>query len=92
MTTQSNGYSSTVRGWLVVGEHRLPLAQVGPDHCIVRESIDTNATNAELIIEVDRDQHRRKVVLPEGISVNSNLVRIASHELPAAPPGEIKAF
>ena len=57
----SNGYSSQVRGWLVIASVPHELAQVGPDFCILREplSIDTSASYnipAELIIEVDGDQ------------------------------------
>ena len=53
---QSNGYSSKVRGWLVIAGARHELAQVGPDFCIVREPIVLSQTQAELVVEVDGDQ------------------------------------
>ncbi len=57
----SNGYSSQICGWLVVGGVQHELAQVGPDFCILRQPIPgdfvvTNDIQAELLIEVDGDQ------------------------------------
>ena len=56
----SNGYSSQVRGWLVVDGVQHELAQVGPDFCILREPLTTELSisdtlEAELTIEVDGD-------------------------------------
>lgn len=56
----SNGYSSQVRGWLVVDGVMHELAQVGPDFCILREPLSTELSisdtpEAELTIEVDGD-------------------------------------
>ena len=56
----SNGYSSQVRGWLVVGGVQHELAQVGPDFCILRQPIPgdfvvTDDIQAGLLIEVDGD-------------------------------------
>ena len=64
----SNGYSSQVRGWLVIDGVQHELAQVGPDFCIIREplSIDSFVSGdiqAELIIEVDGDQRAVAVKL-----------------------------
>jgi hypothetical protein len=54
----SDGYSSQVRGWLVVDGVKHELAQVGPDFCILREPLSTelsisDTNEAELTIEVD---------------------------------------
>ena len=67
----SNGYSSQVQGWLVVGGVLHQLAQVGPDFCVLREPIsrdllDATDIQAKLLIEVDGDQ--REVL----VSVNSS--------------------
>ena len=56
----SNGYSSRVRGWLVIDGVKHELAQVGPDFCILREPLSTEISisdtlKAELTIEVDGD-------------------------------------
>jgi hypothetical protein len=75
----SNGYSSTVRGWLEAGGHRFPLAQVGPNFCIIRDNVTTPPTGAELVIEVDGDERRKRVFLPAGISESFTVVEFA-HE------------
>ena len=74
---QNNGYSSTVSGWLVAGGHRLALAQVGPDHCVVRRSVAIAPCEAELVIEIDGHQQQSCVFLQDGISANSTLVKFA---------------
>ena len=58
---QSNGYSSKVRGWLVIAGARHELSQVGPDFCILREAIVLSGTEAELVVEVDGDQKRTPI-------------------------------
>ena len=74
---QTNGYSSTIRGWLMVGGHRLALAQVGPAHCVVRRSIAIPPSEAELVIEIDGQQQQSRVFLQDGISEDSTLVKFA---------------
>ena len=64
----SNGYSSQVRGWLVVDGVAHELAQVGPDFCILRGPISgdffgTSHVQAKLLFEVDGDQRETGVVL-----------------------------
>ena len=64
----SNGYSSQVRGWLVVGGVQHQLAQVGPDFCILRKPIgseffDTSGIQADLVIEVDGNPREVAVLL-----------------------------
>ena len=64
----SNGYSSQVLGWLVVGGVQHELAQVGPDFCILRQPISgdflvTDDIQAGLLIEVDGDQRELAVIL-----------------------------
>lgn len=73
----TNGYSSTVRGWLVAGGHRFPLAQVGPNFCVIRDNVTTPPTVAELVIEVDGDERRERVFLPAGISKSLTVVEFA---------------
>lgn len=63
-----SGYSSQVRGWLVIDEVQHELAQVGPDFCILLEPIFSGGiasrdTLADLIIEVDGDTRTVTVTL-----------------------------
>lgn len=64
----SDGYSSQVRGWLMIDGVQHELAQVGPNFCIIREPLSTDSfvsgdIQAELIIEVDADQRAVAVKL-----------------------------
>jgi hypothetical protein len=72
--TPSSGYSSQVRGWLVINGIRHELAQVGPDFCITRQPIDTYLSSlAELIVEVDGDQ---QVVPIQTINEQSDSIKL----------------
>ena len=64
----SNGYSSQVRGWLVIDGVQHELAQVGPEFCILREPISSDSfgsgeIQAELIVEVDGNQREIAITL-----------------------------
>ncbi len=62
----SNGYSSSVSGWLVVDGHHYGLSQVGPGFCILQNpkslpKIATVNSPAELIVKVDDDQQTTSI-------------------------------
>ncbi len=70
----SNGYSSSVRGWLNVDGQRYELAQVGPDFCILRNPLsgfDTSRTDVivELVIEIDGEPSK---VMAKLVSAHSS--------------------
>ena len=71
---EESGYSSTIRGWLLVNGRRLALAQVGPEHCVVRRSVAISPIEAELVIEIDGDERRSRVFLHDGMSADSKHV------------------
>jgi hypothetical protein len=75
MLTKSS-HSTTVHGWIIVGESRLELAQLGPGRCVVRESLDLPPSAAELFVSVDGDIQHRTIYLPNGISKASTTVAI----------------
>ena len=79
----SNGYSSRVRGWLVIAEVKYELAQVGPDFCILREPISKNSflssdIPAELMIEVDGKQREVAVILSSSNSLSPKKLQFRS--------------
>ena len=76
MIRQNEGYSSSVRGWLVVAGHRIALAQVGPSMCVIRGNHSVPPMRAELLFEIDGVESRRGVYLPHGISPDSNEVEL----------------
>ena len=77
MIRQNEGYSSSVRGWLVVAGHRLRLAQVGPTKCVIRDSHSAPPMDAELHYEIDGVESRRTVYLPNGITPDSHEVELS---------------
>lgn len=75
--SESDGYSSIINGWLETNGHRLRLAQVGPDYCVVRDSVASPPTNAELVIEIDGEERRQRVFLQAGISESSTTIQFS---------------
>lgn len=73
-----NGYSSTARGWLVANGRRLALAQVGPDHCILRDAVVLPPGEADLIVQIDGQQHHSRVMLGEGAPADSRTVKFTT--------------
>ena len=61
----------------MVGQTRLELAQVGPDHCVLRQPLDAPPSPAELVIEVDGDVRQQAVFLTQGISKTSTVVALS---------------
>ena len=75
----TNGHSSTIHGWLETNGHRLALAQVGPDHCVVRHAVPSPPTDAELVIVIDGNERRVPVFLRDGILEDSAVVKYLAH-------------
>lgn len=71
-----SGYSAEVQLRLVIGERVLPLAQVGPDRIVLRESADCPPTAAEIVMHVDGRERRWPVYLPDGISPTCKITPI----------------
>jgi hypothetical protein len=70
-----DGYSAQVEIYLVVGDQKLDVAQVGPGWFILQEP---NAlppeTEAELVITVDGRETRRHVFIHDGALVDAKEV------------------
>lgn len=71
---RSSGYSSDVRGWLVVDGQRFTLAQVGPGFCILREPRQLSEGRAEVQIEIDGHLDRQAVLLSRGTPAGTKRV------------------
>lgn len=63
---------------LVIGAQHLPVAQVGPDFVILKKPIDFGPTQAELIVQIDGTEKRRKIFLPQGSRVTDAETPVAS--------------
>jgi hypothetical protein len=84
MIAARTGFSTELVGYLQVAGRRVPLGQLGPAHCIVRESLSAPPGNAEILVTVDGQESRLPVFLPEGITPNQT--RVAYHALNSSPP------
>ena len=61
-------YSSQVAGWLVIYNQRLPLAQVGPTSCVLRDEACLSPGKATIIIEIDGKSTSRQVAICEAVA------------------------
>ena len=77
LTKTSTGYSTRVRMQLIAGAQSLAVAQVGPDFAILKTPVDLEPTRAELVVEIDGNEIRRTVYLPEGARAAEIETRIA---------------
>jgi hypothetical protein len=71
----ATGYSSQVRLHLVVGGRTLQLAEIAPDSLYLRELISIPPCDADVVMHLDGHERRWSVFLPDGIRLDSRLVR-----------------
>ncbi len=62
---------------LVVEGVELPIAQLGPDFLILETPTDLNASKAEIVLQVDANERRWSVALPDGLRASHLRTRIA---------------
>lgn len=62
---------------LVVDGVDLPIAQLGPDFLILETPIDLSASQAEIVLQVDANERRWAVALPDGLNATTPRTRIA---------------
>ena len=63
---------------LLVNGYCLPVAQLGPDFLLLNTPINHAPTSAIVIMQVDQNERRWNIRLPEGISAESQRVQIAA--------------
>ena len=69
-------YSADVRLWFVLGEARFPLAQIGPHHIVFGESLELDACDGEVVMEVDGWARRWPVTLTDAVVPFDPSVRV----------------
>jgi hypothetical protein len=74
MLTSSGGYSADVSLHLVLDGHVLPLAQVGPSYCILREPVQFEPSGGQIVIVVDGREKRVEAFFPQGGSATDPLL------------------
>ena len=88
MKVDSAGYSANVEMYLVLADRQLELAQLGPEHCILRNSESFPSTSGEIVLIVDGHETRVPAYFSEGATSESRRVpyiRISAPTLAAAP-------
>ena len=63
---------------LLVNELTVPVVQLGPDFLLVDAPLDLPAGDASVVMQVDRQERRWDVRLPDGISATSRRVAIVA--------------
>lgn len=75
--SRSVAHSAVVRMYLVISSQRIGVAQVGPDFMILDEPMELPAGRGELVVEVDGNERRRVVNLPDGLRASEMRTQIA---------------
>jgi hypothetical protein len=63
---------------LLVNGLSLPVAQMGSDFILLNAPVDQAPTIATLVMQVDQNERRWDVRLPDGMSAKNHHVRIAA--------------
>jgi hypothetical protein len=74
----NGGHSAQVKIQLLLEGGAIPVAQMGQDFLFVDAPFDYPPGEANLILQVDHWERRWNVSLPDGMSADSNRVRIAA--------------
>jgi len=61
---------------LLVNGLSLPVAKMGPDFILLHALVDQGPTIATLVMQVDQDERRWDVRLPNGMSAKNHRVQI----------------
>ncbi len=72
------GHSAQVNMRLLVNGLSLSVAQMGPDFVLVEAPVNHGPAVATLVMQVDQNERRWNVRLPDGMSAENRRVRIAA--------------
>jgi len=72
------GHSAQVHMRLLENGLHLSVAQMGPDFVLVEAPVDHGPAVATLVLQVDQNERRWNVRLPDGVSAENHRVQIAS--------------
>lgn len=61
---------------LLVNGYSIPVRQMGRDFLLIDSTVNHPPADASLVLQVDQNERRWNVRLPQGISANSNRVAI----------------
>lgn len=78
--SSQGGHSAQVKMRLLVNELTVPVVQLGPDFLLVDAPLDLPAGDASVVMQVDQQERRWNVRLPDGSSAASRRVAIVARE------------
>jgi hypothetical protein len=76
--SSQGGHSAQVTMRLLVDGFSLRVRQMGRDFLLIDSPVNHPPAGADLILEVDQNERRWSVFLPQGISADSNRVTISA--------------
>jgi hypothetical protein len=74
---QRSGHSADVRIHLCVNGHVLPVAQLGPDFLVLKNTVAHPPTEAEIAMSIDGHEARWQVRLVDGLIAGQRKTRIS---------------
>jgi len=79
MAEQTQGaHTAQVEMRLIVNDDTISITHMGSDYLLVNCAKDYPQGEASIFLQVDQSESRWQVILPNGISKNSNRVALAS--------------
>jgi hypothetical protein len=75
-TARQQGYSASISMALIVNGSTLPIAQLGPDFLLLRETLSHPPTEATIVMQIDGNERQWTVKLPDGLAEGVERVRI----------------
>ena len=72
------GHSAQVTMRLLVNGYSIPVRQMGRDFLLIDYTVNHPPADASLVLQVDQNERRWNVRLPQGISANCNRVAISA--------------
>lgn len=78
MESSGTGHSPNILIYLEIGEKQIRLADVMAQSATLYESVEVEPnTEAELVFVIDGEAEREEIVLTDGISHNSHIIRFS---------------
>jgi hypothetical protein len=78
--SSQGGHSAQVKMRLLVNELTVPVVQLGPDFLLLDAPLDLPAGDASVVMQVDQQERRWDVRLPDGSSASSRRVAIVARQ------------
>ena len=74
--TRPAAYSADVKIRLQCADRTIELSQAAPNWIIVKVPTELAPCEAEIVLEIDGSPSSRRVFLPDGIKLDSDLIRV----------------